>query len=405
LIHPARITPNDLPAPPTALRDLAIRLNRHVHFLAGPELAGRKPGTPGNRRAAEYLLGEFEHYGLLGLGPENRRTQLISPAIGHNVFSALGPVLPGRDWLVVGAHFDHLGEENGTYYLGADDNASGVAILLETARLAQDRLSLQQYNLMFVAFNSEESPYFLTQWMGSHHFVHHLESLGIPPGRIAAAVIMDLMGGIFWKPLRDTVFIMGSEKSPELESVMREVAVHGLKVQPLGMHMIESVPTTGRMIFSDYQIFREYGIPFVFLSSGRNPDYHRPTDTAGRLHYARMARSTLWLLEYLETLDRFPRRPAYHPKRERYAQDLATLHPLIRRAAAWKNKIPESGWISLYQLNRDEGRLQRIERKIRSGTPPDATDARALSLASIRLQCLLGNMGPCFLMPGQTKRD
>ena len=400
LIEPARVDPSRLPPPPPPLEQLASRLKHHVGFLASRQLAGRKPGTTGNRRAEEYILGEFQNYGLVPVGPRSLRTQRIHPEIGRNVFSAFPPVESPRPWLILGAHLDHLGEENGRVYFGADDNASGVAIMLETARLARHRLHLKHYNLMFVAFNSEESPYFLTRWMGSHFFLHHLEPLGLRPGQIASAVIMDLMGGVFWKPIQDTLFAMGAEKSPEIAAALEQVSLDGLTITPLGMHMIESVPTTGRMIFSDYQVFREHQIPFLFLSSGRTPDYHRPTDTSDRLHYSRMARTTLWLLNYLERLDHYPE-ITWRPFRERYEQDLKSIFPLVSLAAGWWSKIPQTGWISLYRLKQDRMRLSELRKKIERGGSLGPDEARALSLASIRLQCLLGKMGPCFLVPGQ----
>ncbi|MFQ5481651.1 MAG: M28 family peptidase [Nitrospinaceae bacterium] len=406
LIHPAQVDPVDLPPPEPGIRKLAARLSRHVHFLASPELAGRQPGTPGNRSAENYLVGELEQYGLAALSPQAAgangfRTQPIAPDIGSNVYSALTGASPDRRWILVGAHFDHLGEEDGKTFLGADDNASGVAILLETARILQSRARSRNFNFLFVAFNSEESPYFLTQRMGSHHFVHHLDDLGLRPEDIGLAIIMDLMGGVRWEPLRETVFVMGAEKSPELESLIGQVTVPGLTILPMSMRMAESVPTTGGMIFSDYQAFRQIGAPFLFLSSGRTPDYHRPTDTADRLHYARMARTTRWLVQLLETLDARTTPFRQDRRRENYVQDYRSLLPLIEAAATWTGKVPQTGWITLGKLKQDRGRLQRIGEKIRRGENLGPEEGRALSLASIRLQCLLGNMGPCFLLPGQ----
>ncbi|MCH8932389.1 MAG: hypothetical protein IH923_04895, partial [Nitrospinae bacterium] len=68
--------------------------------------------------------------------------------------------------------------------------------------------------------------------------------------------------------------------------------------------------------------------------------------------------------------------------------------------ARWPGKIAKTSWVSLYKLNRDQTRLEDIQVKLQSQTPLDADDRRALSLASIRLQCLLGDMGLCFLLPG-----
>ena len=399
LVQPALVTIDQLPLPQPELLPLAQRLEKHVSFLASSDLKGRAPGTSGNATAEKFLLEQFADLGLVSPSPIGQRTQRITHVIGNNIFSALPWADFGRPWILLGAHFDHLGEQNGKFYPGADDNASSVAIILETARLLMDSNRLNQFNILFVAFNSEESPYFLTQWMGSHHFYNHIQEIGIKPHDIKLAIILDLMGGIFWKPLQDTIFIMGSEKSPELEFLLSLVKIPGIKVRPLGISMIEKIPGQGRFIFSDYQVFRTNAIPYLFLSSGRTPHYHRPTDTAEKLHYPRMARTALWFEQLIQKIDRLDKGWTYKKKRRNLKQDFQTLEPMVILAADWKTRIPQTGPISLYKLKQDLKRMQLIKEKTRTRNPLTSKDARVLELVSIRIQCLLGKMGPCFLLP------
>ncbi len=331
--------------------------------------------------------------------PENRRTQEVSPAIGNNVFSALTPIHPKRKWLVLAAHFDHLGEEKGAVFLGADDNASSVAILLETARLLQRPPSLNQYNVLVVGFNSEEPPHIRTPWMGSNQFIMRIGETGLARSQIKMAVVMDLMGGVHWKPLQNSVFAIGAEKTPRLENVLGKIQTPGLEVRPLGIHMVESVPGMHPTPFSDYDAFRNHKIPFLFLSSGRTRHYHRSSDTSEKLHYARMARSAIWLAKLIRAVDALPTPLEFFPERENYLRDLQTLYPIIQKAAQWKGKIPQTSWVSLYKFNRDKKRLEQLNAQVSSNISLTNKDGRDLSLASIRLQCLLGNMGPCFLLP------
>ncbi len=403
LIQPALLTVDQLPSPETKLLPLVERLEKHTTFLASPELKGRAPGTPGNAAAEKYLLDQFHDIGLVSPSPTGRRTQTITSSIGNNVFSALPAVEAQRPWILLGAHFDHLGEEGGKVYLGADDNASSVAVMLETARLLKNDEVLNRFNIIFVGFNSEEPPYILTKWMGSDHFYRHIEETGIDPQKIRLAIILDILGGIFWKPLQDTIFIMGSEKISELEPLIPSVNIPGLRVHPLGMSMIENIPGQGQHIFSDYQVFRSNKVPFLFLSSGRTPHYHRPTDTVEKLNYARMARTSLWLKQLIQKIDRMDMDWTYEKKRANLERDLQTLAPMITQAARWKTRIPQTGFISLYKLKQDVKSLKRMEKKIHSRRPLTGDDARALELASIRIQCILGKMGPCFLLPAKTK--
>ncbi len=400
LMHPASITHEDLPPAPPELKELTDRLSRHVHTLASPELKGRQSGTAGNRAAEKYLLNAFAELKLSTPASQQRRTQEVDPAIGNNVFSALAPIHPSRPWIVLGAHFDHLGDHDGELFLGADDNASSVAVLLETARRLQQGPALQRFNVLLVGFNSEEPPHFLTHLMGSNQFMMRIKEVGIARTDIQLAVIMDLMGGVSWQPLQDTLFAVGSEKTAVLETLIPKIRVPGLDVRRLGIHMVESVPGNGQTPFSDYDAFRNRGIPFLFLSSGRTPHYHRSTDTSEKLHYARMARSVLWLTEWVRAVDALPVPMTFQKDRENLRQDFDSIYPLVREAARWPGKIAKTSWVSLYKLNRDQTRLEDIQVKLQSQTPLDADDRRALSLASIRLQCLLGDMGLCFLLPG-----
>ncbi len=402
LIQPQRLTADKLPTPQAELKPLVERLKQHTHYLASEELKGRAPGTPENAQAAEYILNAFQDMALASPAPDGTMLQEISDGLGHNVFAALPGFDPARDWLLLGAHFDHLGEWEGKTYLGADDNASAVAILLETAHKLSKTGAFQRYNVLFVAFNAEESPYFLTAKMGSFQFYNRIETTGIDPKRIRLAIIMDLMGGVFWKPLQDTLFVLGAEKTPALKPLVDAVRVPTLDVRRLGMSMIENVSGTGGLAFSDYQVFRIHAIPYLFLSSGRTPHYHRDHDTVETLHHNRMAKTVLWLEDLLQKLDGFEGPWTYKWRGEDYETDYESISPLIEWAADWNTKIPQTGWFSLYRVKQDQKRMQAIAEKLEAGAALDDNDAAALQLASIRIQCLLGKMGPCFLLPEGT---
>ncbi len=400
LIQPERLKADKLPPPADSLKPLVTKLQQHTQFLASEKLKGRAPGTLENAEAAEYILNAFRDMKLASPAPDGTMLQELSDGLGHNVFAALPGFNPERDWLLLGAHFDHLGEWEGKTYLGADDNASAVAILLETARRLKAAPAFKRYNILFVAFNSEESPYFLTAKMGSFQFYNRIEKTGIDPERIRLAVIMDLMGGVFWRPLKDTLFVLGAEKTPALRPLIDSVHVPDLDTRRLGMSMIENVPRAGSLAFSDYQVFRIHAIPYLFLSSGRTPHYHRTSDTMEKLNHNRMAKTVHWLEHLFNALDGFEGPWTYRWRGEDYETDYKSIAPLIETASRWTTKVPQTGWISLARLKQDHKRLQKIGAKLKAGTAPDAADGAAMQLASIRLQCLLGKMGPCFLLPG-----
>lgn len=394
--------------PPSS--DLGRRLQAHVSYLASRELAGRKPGTPGHRAAAEYLAAQFGEVGLAPLASLGGFRQPVGAALGDNLIGLRPSASGGGRMLLLGAHYDHLGDA----YLGADDNASSVAILLEVARRLP---ALAHHTVLFVAFTAEEAPYIRTKEMGSQYFADHLPPEVGALGNLQAVVIMDLMGGVHWEPLRDTIFAAGAEQAPGLYRRLQEsvrgqgVAVRGedrpdasaplpppsppspLAVLPVGLHLVEEIPLVGRVPFSDYDAFRNAGVPFLFLSAGRTPRYHQPTDLPDTLHYERMAATVRWLVALLARLDQDREPYRVEPGRIEFADEVAALRPLARLAAGWDTRIPGTSWLSLFKLRRDADWLGTLD-PAKAG--PE--DVRRLERLSIRMQCLLADFPACFLI-------
>ena len=210
------------PIDPTHLpisSEAATRLRADVEYLASPQLQGRLPGTAGNRLAADRIAAAFREASLVPFASMPEFSQTISSAHGDNVLGYRPSSGPSLGWILVGAHYDHLGGE----FVGADDNASAVAIMMELARKLP---SLTNYSVVFVAFNTEENPYFGTPHMGSEFFIAHL-----PPeiGKLdafQAVIIMDLIGGVQWQPIRDVIFAAGAEKSPSFYRRLKEAIHH-----------------------------------------------------------------------------------------------------------------------------------------------------------------------------------
>ncbi len=395
--------------------ELAKRLRTHVEYLAGPELKGRKPGTPGNRAAADYIAARFRELGREALPSVGGYGQQISPALGDNLIG----LRPGASsdsaspWLLIGAHYDHLGGK----YLGADDNASAVAILLETARIL---LRLPHHHLLFIAFNAEEPPFIRTPNMGSQYFVDHLPPEIGSLSRLQTAIVMDLMGGVHWEPLRDVVFAAGAEKSPGLyrrlkEAASREasgvrrqatqISPHASPLTPherdpspltvltLGLHLVEEIPLIGQVSFSDYDSFRNASVPFLFLSSGRTPRYHQMSDLPDTLHYERMAATVRWLANLTERIDQDTASYEFQANRIEFADEVTTLRLLVAQAAKRDTGIPGTSPLSLWKLVQDNKWLEGLDL-----VAPTPEAIKRLERISIRLQCLLADFPACFLI-------
>ena len=382
------IDPRTLPV----TSELANRLRIHVEYLAGPELKGRKPGTPGNRAAADYIAARFRELGLEALSSMGGYGQRISPALGDNLIGVRHGANPdsASPWLLIGAHYDHLGGQ----YLGADDNASAVAILLETARTLP---RLPHHHLLFVAFNAEEPPYIRTPSMGSQYFVDHLPPEIGSPSHLQTAIIMDLMGGVHWEPLRDVVFAAGAEKSLGLYQRVNATPPtpppSPLTVLTLGLHLVEEIPLIGQVSFSDYDSFRNASVPFLFLSSGRTPRYHQTSDLPDTLHYERMAATVRWLANLGERMDQDTAPYEFQANRIEFADEVATLRALVAQAAKRDTGIPGTSSLSLWRLEQDDKWLKGLDL---AAPTPEAV--KRLERISIRLQCLLADFPACFLI-------
>jgi hypothetical protein len=285
-----------------------------VEALCSDRCGGRAPGTPGGLAARAMVIEALRARGLEVV------EQAIPEIGGANVLAAL----PGQTdrWVLVAAHYDHLGAHGGETFPGADDNAAAVAILVEVAgALARDRPAGR--GVLFAAFDSEEPPHFLSPAMGSAHFVRHPT---VPLERIDLMICMDLVGhalGPAGLPaeVRDTVFAFGAERSAgtaaHLDSLQR--AVPGVIVRRADA---ETLPP-----LSDYAGFWEHEVPFLFLTNGRSAVYHTPDDVPDRLDYPKMAATARWLERLVrETCARPEPRIPFLP---RAREDASTLRSLI----------------------------------------------------------------------------
>jgi hypothetical protein len=371
--------------------DLARRLQAHVQFLASAELKGRKPGTPGHRKAADYIVTEFQQAGLLALPSLKGYRQTVSQELGDNLIGIRSAAASLRSgWILIGAHYDHLGGA----YLGADDNASALGILIELARSLP---SLNNHSVLFAAFNTEEAPYIRTGLMGSQHFTNHLPAEIGSLSRFKAVIIMDLMGGVHWEPLQNTIFATGAEKSPGLyrrvKSAAQAETMAPLSVLPIGLHLVEEIPLVGRVAFSDYDAFRNASVPFLFLSAGRTPRYHQPSDLPNTLHYERMASTVHWLQHLVSSIDQDTEPYRFEKNGLEFSDEIEAFRPLTIKAAEEATTIPGTSSLSLWKLKRDRDWLERLN-------PTEATpeDVKRLERLSIRMQCLLSDMPGCFLL-------
>jgi hypothetical protein len=293
-----------------ALLQEAEALERHVRFLASPELQGRDNGSEGGRRAAEYVAEGFKAAGLKPGGPQGWFHDFDK---GRNVIGLLEG--ESKEAVVVAAHHDGHGIVKGKVQPGADDNASGVALVLELAReLGRTR---PKRSMLFICFDAEEDGL-----LGSREFV----KAGLYPD-VAAAFVFDLVGGRFFEWETDRLYALGSESSAQLSAVVRSTRVDGLSVSPMGVFLIEPYPDFAR---SDYSAFRAKGVPFVFFSTGTPWYYHTEHDTPAVVDFPKLARVAAFARAVAVETANAPERPAFR-KAAPSADDAAAVREGLSR--------------------------------------------------------------------------
>jgi Zn-dependent M28 family amino/carboxypeptidase len=247
---------------------------------------------------------------------------------GRNV----GAILPGTDpvlkdeWVVISAHFDHLGMVGDTLYGGADDNASGVALLMELAEHFALRKEKPRRTLLFVGFDLEE-----VGLQGSTHFATH------PPRdvkKLKAFLTADMVGRSMANVLDEYVFVLGSETAPQLRRLVEKVPTgDGLKAGRLGADIIGTR--------SDYGPFRDRKVPFLFFSTGQHPDYHRPSDTPDKVDYEKARRITAWVCRLTADLADTDEPPVWTESQGTGdLEEVRTMHAIVERVLESPKKYP-----------------------------------------------------------------
>ncbi len=266
----------------------ADRLVSDVEKLASKEFEGRGAGTPGDKKAIAWIEEQFKAIGLSPKGSdgfrqgfEGKRKLQLENVVG---------LLPGSDeklkdeYIVVGAHHDHLGKrgEKGKekIYYGADDNASGCAALIEIARAFKES-GAPKRSLLFAIFDGEE-----IGLLGSKYFAEHPT---VEKKQIVAMINLDMVS----RGDLDHVCVSGAKDCPTLFALAHSAAPQ----ESLTLDVTHDVEWRDS---SDHGPFADAKIPYLYFGVEDHEDYHKPTDTPDKIvkvKFERIARLVYLTLE------------------------------------------------------------------------------------------------------------
>ena len=279
------------------------RMLETVNFLASPELKGRGIDQPEIEDAAQYIADKFKEAGLMPGGDDQSYFQNFEMTAGQEnkkitAKNIIG-LIPGAKQefagqsVVVSAHYDHLGlgwpdvrEGNaGIAHLGADDNASGVAVMLELAKVLAKSMKPDR-TVIFVAFTAEEAGL-----KGSRYYVKNYQKY--PANKAIGNLNLDTVGRLGNQKL---LVLNGSSANEWRFIFMGTGYVTG----------VESEIVMQPLDASDQVAFIEAGVPGVQFFSGPHTDYHRPSDSADKIDGAGMVKVASVLKETITYLAERP---------------------------------------------------------------------------------------------------
>ena len=275
-----------------------------VSYLSAESLGGRASGSPGGAAAANWISLQFKETGLETVGATYLYGFRNSGVLCRNVIG----VLPGTGSraVIVMAHFDNYGKLGDTFFPGADSNASGVAALLQVARMFR---RMRDYHkdygttLVFVALDAKEK-----DLAGASELWNMIKGgkLGFAPSDITLVVNLDQLGSTL-SPLtkgNPDYLMMLSEENGGRRSTLMSVE----KTQRIGLELAFDYYGSKdfTMLFyrkiSDQKIFLENGIPAVMFTSGITMLNNKPGDTPDTLDYGVLMKRIRLIFYYLERI-------------------------------------------------------------------------------------------------------
>ena len=286
----------------------AAALKGHVRELSSAMLEGRKAGSEGERMAAGYVREQLEAYGVDVLSPEGGEKFGISKDGADTLTSCnvLGYV-QGYDkalrdrYIVVGARLDNMGTQTMTIdgrpyekiFYGANGNASGLAMMLELARMVQTNSMLFRRSVLFVGFGASSETY-----AGAWYFLNRSFS---DAGNIDAMINLDMLGTGY------SGFYAYTSSNADMNALIRTLAG---ELQPIKPEIVSTEPYP-----SDHRAFYAEEIPSVMFTTGKYPEHDTEKDTQSIIDYENMERELEYIYNFTLALSNQSDAPLFHPDR------------------------------------------------------------------------------------------
>jgi len=280
-----------------AQSEAVTRMRQNLSVLTADSLMGREAGSIYESKAARYIEQVFKNSGITLLYPHPGQdfsflTENNDTLHSQNVVAVVqgwDPVLK-NEYIVVGAHYDHLGynkltidgKETIQIFRGADNNASGVATMIEVARMIKSQSFKFKRSILFVAFGAKEKGL-----NGSWYFANRAFT---PINKVSLMINLDMVGrGIDGSDVNVYTFMPHTQ----LITILKDVSDRPLMISPQ-IHTTDYFP-------SDHHAFASLGIPSLLFTTKLHDNYQTPKDTPEKIRYSTMEGLTQYVFNLVET--------------------------------------------------------------------------------------------------------
>ena len=275
-------------------------LKKHLYIIAADSMEGRETGSTGQKKAGKYLISQYQqnqvsfpkgasdYYQAVPASFLNKKRN-NNLADSENIWSFIEGSEKPEEVIVISAHYDHVGIENGEVYNGADDDGSGTSALLEIAQafqMAKKAGHGPKRSILFLHVTGEEHGL-----LGSRYYS---ENPLFPLANTVADVNIDMIGrrDALHADTNNYVYIIGANRlSSELDHIS---ATMNQKYVGLDLDYRFNDPKDPNRFYerSDHYNFAKFGIPSVFFFNGVHADYHKKSDEPNKIEYDALEKRT-----------------------------------------------------------------------------------------------------------------
>ncbi|AQW91486.1 M28 family peptidase [Elizabethkingia anophelis] len=276
----------------------AENLKRDLYIIASDEMQGRDTGSPGQKKAGEYMINQYKKNGI-GHPPSMSSYYQKVPSEymskrkkindSENILAYIEGSEKPNEIIVISAHYDHVGMNNGEIYNGADDDGSGtvgVMAIAEAFHKAKKAGHGPKRSILFLHVTGEEKGLFGSSYYSDNPI--------FPLANTVANLNIDMIGRVdpLHKDNPNFVYVVGSEMlSSQLKEAVEKAnkATHNLYLD----YKYDDPKDPDRIYYrSDHYNFAKHNIPIAFFFDGIHEDYHKPTDTPDKIDYPLLMKRT-----------------------------------------------------------------------------------------------------------------